>query len=131
MLKHLLKGLAAGAAFARIEKCQRLSTQLLRIEAAKLYLQGIRVARLSVAGALVLGLLLGLIGLGVLLVHAGLFYLLPWSLKTKALLGIALGVVYAAAAGCALWSVMAEKTWIEKSGMDGLLDEAQARARGI
>jgi len=79
MFKDLIKGLLAGVAIKLLDNYRQLSLRLLKIEAAKGYLHGVRLARLSALGLLRAGLLIGLIGLGVLLCHVGLFILLPWS----------------------------------------------------
>ena len=68
--------------------------------------------------------MIGLIGVGVLLFHAGLFILLPWTVETKAILGIFLGLAYVAIGCIVLHAAMNEKTWMEKSGVAEMLEEA-------
>ena len=122
MFHYLTKGLWAGIAIARLNKCRRLSLQLLKIEAAKCYVHGVRQARLSVIGLLWLGVVIGLIGAGVLLFHAGLFILLPWTVETKAVLGMCLGTAYVIVGCVALRAAMNEKTWLAKSGVAEMLE---------
>ena len=111
----------------RLDNYRHLSLQLLKIEAAKCYLHGVRRARLSVIGLMWLGLMIGLIGVGVLLFHAGLFILLPWSVQTKAILGMILGSAYVAVGGVALHAAMDEKMWMEKSGVAEMLENVTSK----
>lgn len=129
MLKNLIKGLLAGIAVKLLDNYRHLSIQLLKIEAAKSYLQGVQLARLSALGLMQLGLVIALICLGVLLLHAGLFILLPWTVKTKALLGIFLGLTYVVIGGAALRAAMDQKTWMQKSGATEMLKEATSQSK--
>jgi len=124
MFKDLIKGLLAGMAVKLLDNYRQLSLGLLKIEAAKGYLHGVQLARLSALGLLRAGLLIGLICLGVLLGHVSLFILLPWSVATKAVLGMVLGLAYVVIGGGALYRAMDEKTWMVKSGAAELLTGA-------
>ena len=124
MFKYLIKGLLAGMAIKLLDNYRRLSIQLLKIEAAKCYLHGVQMARLSAIGLMGMGLVIGLIGVGVLLFHAGLFILLPWTVEAKAVLAMFLGLAYVAIGCVALHAAMNEKTWMEKSGAAEMLEEA-------
>ena len=129
MFKYLIKGLLAGIAIKLLDNCRRLSIQLLKIEAAKCYLHGVQMARLSAIGLMRMGLVIGLIGVGVLLFHAGLFILLPWTVEAKAVLGMFLGLAYVAIGCVALRAAMDEKTWMEKSGVAEMLEEATGQSK--
>jgi hypothetical protein len=124
MFKYLLKGLLTGIAINLLDNCRHLSTQVLKIEAAKCYLHGVQMARLSAIGLMRMGLVIGLVGVGALLFHAGLFILLPWTVEVKAVLGMFLGLAYVAIGCVALHMAMNEKTWMEKSGAAEMLEEA-------
>ena len=123
MVNYLLKGILAAIAVKVLDNYRHLSVQLLRIEAAKSYLCGIRTARLSAMGIMLLQLVIALICLGVLLFHIGLFILLPWGVKAKAALGMVLGLAYVLTGAVVLRKALDEKTWIEKSGAAKLLAE--------
>ena len=123
MVNYLLKGILAAIAVKVLDNYRHLSVQMLRIEAAKSYLCGIRTARLSAMGIMLLQLVIALICLGVLLFHIGLFLLLPWSMKAKAVLGMVLGLAYVVTGGLVLRKALDEKTWIEKSGAAKMLAE--------
>ena len=128
MFKCLIKGLLAGTAIQLLDNYRRLSIQLLKIEAARCYLRGVQAARMSAIGLIGIGLVVGFICVGVLIFHAGLFILLPWSVTTKAILGLFLGLVYAALGGYALYAAMNEKTWMEKSGAAKMLKDVTGQA---
>jgi hypothetical protein len=124
MIKDLLKGVLSGIAVALLENYRRLSTQLLKIEVAKGYLHGVRMARLSAIGLLAMGLVIGLICVGVVLFHVGLFIVLPWTVEAKAVLGMVLGLIYVVTGVVVLRAAMDERTWMEKSGAAEMVDEA-------
>lgn len=129
MFKHLIKGFLAGMTIKLLDNYRRVSIQLLSIEAVKGYLHGVRVARLSALGLMSMGLVIGLICLGALLLHAGLFILLPWSMEAKAVLGMALGLAYMITGGIVLRAAMAEKTWMEKSGAAEMVARATGQSK--
>jgi hypothetical protein len=129
MFKYLIKGLLAGIAIKLLDNYRRLSIQLLKIEAATCYLHGVQMARLSAIGLMRIGLFIALICVGVLLVHAGLFILLPGSVEAKAVLSMSLGVAYGVIGVAALRAAMAERTWMEKSGAAKMLEEATGQSR--
>ena len=131
MLKYLLKGSLWALAFRMLANYRNLSLQLLKIEIAKSYLHGVRMARASAIGLMQMGLLIALIGVGALLLHAGLFILLPWSVNAKAVLGMIMGVVYMLGGGFALRAGMDERTWMEKSGAAQMLKEALDQSTAI
>ncbi|MFH1983474.1 MAG: hypothetical protein ABIL58_16650 [Pseudomonadota bacterium] len=123
MFANLTKGLLAAIAIKQIDNCRRLSIQLLKIEAVTGYLHGVQMARLTVIGLMRMGLLIGFIGFGMLLLHAGLFILLPWSVETKAVLGIFLGLAYMTIGSIVLHLSVDEKRWMKKSGVAEMLEK--------
>jgi hypothetical protein len=76
-----------------------------------------------------MGLAIGLIGVGMLLFHAGLFILLPWTAESKAIVGIFLGLVYGAFGFVMLRATINEKTWMEKARVAELLEEAGGQSK--
>ena len=129
MFKDLTKEFLVGIAIHVLDKSRYLSVQLLKIEAAKYCLHGLQIARSAALGLIRLGLLIGLIGLGLVLFHAGLFILLPWSLAVKAAIAMLLGLAYVAIGSVVLHLAMAEKTWMEKSGVTEMLLKATDQAK--
>ena len=129
MFKYLIKGLLAGLTIKLVDNWRRLSIHLLKIEATKFYVQGVQMARLSAVGLMRMGLEIGLIVVGVLLFHAGLFVLLPLPVEAKAVLALFLGFAYVAIGSVMLHAAMDEKTWMEKSGVADLLEEATDQSK--
>ena len=129
MFNYLIKGLMSAVVVRLLDNYRHLSIRLLKIEAAKSYLHGVRMARQSALGLMWMGLLTGLVCVGLVLFHAGLFILLPWTVKAKAVLGMLLGLGYVALGGFALRAEMAEKTWLDKSGASDMLREVTGDAR--
>ena len=129
MFKYLLKGILSAIAIKLLDNYRQLSVRLLKIEAAKSYLHGVRMARLSAIGLMRMGLVIGLICVGVLLFHAGLFILLPWTVEAKAALGMFLGLAYVVIGVLALRAAMDETTWMEKSGAAEMLEDATGQSR--
>ena len=124
MFKDLLKGILSAIAIKMLDNYRHLTIQLLKIEAAKSYLHGVKMARLSALGLMGMGLVIGLICLGAVLFHVGIFVLLPWSVEAKAVLGIVLGLVYVAIGVFVLRAAMDERAWIKKSGAAEMMDDA-------
>ena len=129
MLKYLIRGLLSGIAFKLLDNYRRLSIQLLKIEAAKSYLHGVRMARLSMIGLMRMWLLIALICIGALLLHAGVLILLPWSVEAKAVLAVIMGLAYVVVGGVMLRASLDEKTWMEKSGAARMLDDATGQSK--
>jgi hypothetical protein len=127
MFNYLIKGLLAATAIKLLDNYRHLSVQLLKIEAAKCYLRGAQIARLAAIGLMRMGLVIVLIGIGVLLLHAGLFILLPLTVESKAVLCLFLGLVYVAIGCFSLQMAMDEKTWMEKSGAAEILKKATSQ----
>ena len=127
MLKYLLKGIASALAVKLLVNYRCLSVNLLNVEATKSYIHGVRLARRSAIGMMLMGLVVGLILLGALLFHAGLFFLLPGGVKVKAALCMLLGLAYSVAGGLALRAAADERTWMDKSGAAKMLDEVTRR----
>lgn len=121
MFKGLFKGILSAFIVPVMEDYRRLSIQLLRIETAKVYLQGVRMARVSAIGLMQMGLVIGLICIGAVLFHVGLFILLPWSVEAKAALGMCLGLAYVVGGGLLLRAAMNERSWMEKSGANDMM----------
>ena len=129
MFKNIIKGLLAGITIKLMDNWRRVSLQLLKIEAAKIYLQGVQMARWSMISLMRMGLAIGLIGVGMLLFHAALFILLPWTVESKAVLGLFLGLAYAVIGYVTLRANINEKTWMEKSHVAEILEEAAGQSK--
>lgn len=124
MSKHLIKGVLSAVAAELLSNYRRLSVQMLRIEVAKSYVHGVQMVRTSTMGLLLAGFAVGLICVGVILFHAALFVLLPWSAGVKAVIGLILGFIYAVLGGATIYAAMSEGAWMRKSGAARMVDEA-------
>ena len=129
MLNWILKGILSAVAAQLLDNYRYLSIRLLKSEAAKSYLRGLRRARLSVIGLMRMGLVIGLICIGALLFHVSLFILLPWTVKAKAVLGLFMGAAYVVIGCVALRAAMSERTWMEKSGTAKMLEEITGQSK--
>ena len=127
MFNYLLKGVLSAVALKVLDDYRVLSSRLFKIESAKSYLHGVQVARRSAIGLMRMGLVIGFICIGVLLFHAGLLILLPWTVKAKAIFSMCMGLAYVALGGAALRTSMNERTWLVKSGAAEMLKEAAGR----
>jgi len=123
MINYLLRGIASAVALKALANYRHLSTRLLKVEAAKSYVHGVRLARLATLGLMGMSLMVGLVFLGLLLVHMGLFVLLPGTLKAKAAFGIVLGMSYLLAGFLVLRAKTDEKLWVKKSGAATMLED--------
>ena len=120
-VKQFLKGTLATFAAKLVVNYRHLSLQLLEIEAAKTYVQGVRISRLVVMAIIGMLFVTGLTLFGLVLLHVGIFMLLPVDNATKACVAVALGLVYMAAGIWVLMKVLAEKVWLEKSGANEMI----------
>lgn len=124
MLKLLIRGILSALALQMLNNCRRVSGHLLRIEVAKSYLRGVRMVKSATCSLMYIGLMVGLIFLGVLLLHAGLFILLPGTMESKAIIGVLLGLGYMGIGGIILRRYLNERWWIEATGAAELISAA-------
>ncbi len=124
MMKGLLKGFQTAVTILAMDRYRRLSVGLVKIEFATAYVRGVQMARCSAVGFLWMGLVIAFMGVGALLAHVGLFILLPWTMQTKAIIGLLLGLAYVILGGVVLLKAMSERAWLEKSGANCLLNAA-------
>ncbi len=89
---------------------------LMKIEGAGYYVKGVGQARKIFLGHILLNCLLFLLLAGFILMHAGLFLYLDWSVRTKSLLFIGLGAVYFIVALAVILRFCSQKKWMESSG---------------
>ncbi|HCE43405.1 MAG TPA: hypothetical protein DET40_07640 [Lentisphaeria bacterium] len=95
----------------------------LKIEALKIYIKAVGIARelslwvLKAAAALILG------AIAFVMVHVGVLILLPVSLETKGLIILVLGAVYGVIAYSLLMDMSSEKAWLDMSKATEMLDD--------
>ena len=95
----------------------------LKIEALKIYIKAVGVARafnirmLTAISALLLG------AMAFAMVHVGVLIMLPVSLEAKGLLVLILGIVYGFIAYSVLKDMCSEKAWLDMSGASEMLND--------
>jgi hypothetical protein len=94
---------------------------MLKIEAAAVYVAGVRKARRAFVALLGLALSLLLALSGFVLIHVALFAWLPWSLPAKALVLLILGVVYLGGGLAVVVGLTSDRTWMRFAKVDRIL----------
>jgi hypothetical protein len=94
---------------------------ILQIEAAAVYVAGVRKARQAFIALLGLALVLLLALSGFVLIHVALFVWLPWSLPAKALVLLVLGVVYLGGGLAVVLGLSSDRTWMRFTKVDRIL----------
>jgi len=94
---------------------------ILQIEAAAVYVAGVRKARQAFIALLGLALFLLLALSGFVLIHVALFAWLPWSLPVKALILLVLGVVYLSGGIAVVLGLSSDRTWMRFTKVDRIL----------
>jgi hypothetical protein len=94
---------------------------ILQIEAAAVYVAGVRKARQAFIALLGLALVLLLALSGFVFIHVALFAWLPWSLPAKALVLLVLGVVYLGGGLGVVLGLSSDRTWMRFTKVDRIL----------
>ena len=94
---------------------------ILQIEAAAVYVAGVRKARQAFIALLGLALFLLLALSGFVLIHVALFAWLPWSLPAKALVLLILGVVYLGGGLAVVVGLSSDRAWMKFAKVDRIL----------
>ncbi len=100
-----------------------------RIEAFKAYLHGVAMVRRLFLNVLCVLAGLLLLIFGVILIHVGVWFLLPWTAEVKALVFTGLGLLYMLGGGGMLRHFCSERKWLEVSGAATRLQAIQDRLR--
>lgn len=95
-------------------------TNWVKVEILKFYIGAVKAGRsLVLLGALLFLLVIISIG-GFVGIHIAVFYLLPWSEFTKALILLGLSILYLGSAITAIIVLTAHKRWNRLTGLDAL-----------
>ena len=94
---------------------------ILQIEAAAVYVAGVRKARQAFIALLGMALSLLLALSGFVLIHVALFAWLPWSLPVKALGLLILGVLYLGAGLAVVVGLSSDRAWMRFADVDRVL----------
>ena len=125
---QILKALLAGMGARLARDYGRMSFDVLKIRAARWYVKGVAGARLAVIAHLLAIASLLLAAVGFVLLHVGVFMLLPLSPEAKGFLLVLLGVVYLALPILALRRAMSQAAWMKASKADDVVAKVTGSA---
>jgi len=107
--------------YFNIHKRYRRRSSLIKIEAAKAYVFGVKKIRFFLLGVLFVFFSFVLLASGLLLIHMALFIYSNWSVQTKFFVALVLGCLEVFAASGILFYLLREETWIKFSGINRIL----------
>jgi hypothetical protein len=118
---HWLRKLLPFFAFLGIYKKYQKRSALIKIEAAKAYVLGVKKTRHLLLGTLCALFSMVLFFAGLLLIYTALFVYSGWSIQTKFLVALLSGGIGILSAGAIIFFLFREKTWVKFSGIKHLL----------
>lgn len=119
-MNGLFKTLVSGVVAWVVGQYRRRWLDLLRLEGAMLYLRGVQVARDVCRSVVAVLVFLFLALAGFILVHVGLFALLPPPVNAIVLL--ALGLTYLIAGLCGIRRLTSDAWWMKMTQVDRCMD---------
>lgn len=105
-----------------IRKRYQRHASLMKIEAAKAYVLGVKTVRFFLLGTLFALFSLALFASGLLLIHTALFVYSGWSSQVKFLVALLLGVLEIFTASGILFYLFSEEIWVKFSGIKHVLN---------
>ena len=126
MLNHIFKGLLTAVFFWFVNRYRRISIDVLKLEAAGYYLKGIQAGRQGLLSVLKIWLGVFFFALGIVMLHAALFFgLYVWteSIKVVAIGLLALGGIYVGIILTAACMFLSEKAWMQYFKADKLVED--------
>jgi hypothetical protein len=121
MLRALRKFLPFLTFFGILTTYQR-RVSLIKIDAARAYVLGVKTMRFLLLGAMFALFSLVLFASGLLLIHTALFAYSGWSIQVKFLVALLLGGLEIFAASGILFYLFSEETWVKLSGIKHVLN---------
>lgn len=122
-MHRLLKGLLAATGLRLLNHYLQAQMDLLKIRLTAGYVKGVLGARRFAVIMILTALCLLLLATGFIFAHVGFFLWAPWEPRLKALILLALGLIYMLAAMGWMAHACSEKTWLKLSGAEKLLAE--------
>ena len=122
LMNQFMKGLFGRAGLWLLRHYRLLSIDLLKIKGAIWYIRGVRTARKAYIGVVLFFLCLALVTAGFILLHVGLFALLP--APANAITLLVLGAIYLIVGLSALAATCSEKRWMKLSRADRMVARA-------
>lgn len=117
-------------AFLNIRKRYQRRASLIKIEAAKAYVLGVKKIRFFFLGVLFVLFSLVLLASGLLLIHLALFTYSSWTIQVKFLVALLLGCLEFFAAIGILFYLFREETWVKFSGINHVLNSVLKKETG-
>jgi formate hydrogenlyase subunit 4 len=123
MINHI-KGVVASMASGLLKILQGTVIRSLKIEALKLYVRTVGIARnFSIFFLTSIAMLL-LAMLAFVMVHAGILILLPLSIEIKGWIILMLGIIYGLIAYTVISNMCSEKYWLEMTNASKMINDA-------
>jgi len=113
-MRGFIAGVVGRVVLWLLKRYRELALDVIKIESAIWYVRGVRTARRAFLGVLALGICLTVGAVALVLIHSGLYALLPWPVNAWTLMG--LGVLYLIMVLLILRWVCSERTWMRYSG---------------
>ena len=109
-------------AFLNIRKRYQRRASLIKIEAAKAYVLGVKKIRFFFLGVLLVLFSLVLLASGLLLIHLAFFTYSSWTIQVKFMVALLLGAFEVLIASGILFYLFREETWVKFSGINHILN---------
>lgn len=118
-----LIGLVYDSTFGLLKQYQEKTLELVRIEAASLYVKLLQLLRRQVILLVTVVLCLLMIAIGVFALPLAVIYFLPVSPLAKAALVLVFGALYICIPLLSLRSMLSQKRWMQASGSEEFLSK--------
>jgi formate hydrogenlyase subunit 4 len=122
-MMNYIKGITASMTSGILSILQGTIIRSLKIEALKLYVKAVGVARnfnIIVMASIAL-LLLAMVSF--VMIHVGIMILLPYSLEVKGWIILILGIVYGLISYTFIGNICSEKTWLDISKASDMIND--------
>lgn len=121
-MRRWIRKIVPFLAFLNIRQRYQRGSNVMKIEAAKAYVLGIKKSRSFLLGALFVSFSWVLLFSGLLLIHVAFFAYSDWSVRSKYLMALWLGGFEILIAGGIMFYLFREETWIKFSGIDHVVN---------
>jgi len=118
-----IKGIVASMTYGMLAILQGTIIRSLKIEALKLYVRAVGVARnfnIIVMASIAL-LLLAMVSF--VMIHVGILIILPYSLEVKGWIILILGIIYGLISYTFIGNICSEKTWLDISKASDMIND--------
>jgi hypothetical protein len=117
-------GLLADSTVGLVRQYQKKSMEFVKIQAAALYIQGIKSARNLCLTLSLVVFLFSLAAVGLVAVSLTLVLMIPMPLAAKITGVLLLGVLYVGGPAIAVFRILSDKNWMKFTGAADLLEKA-------